>query len=204
MKLYYMPGTCALSDHIALEWVGADFEAVRLSREELKSPAYLAKNPAGSVPALEERDGWVLTENVAILDYIARRHPSGRLGGDDEREHAQVLRWTSYLGSDVHKAFGPIFAPGKFADGDALQAMVRDKAVAQIRDRLGVVERHLAGRTRLVGERPTIADAYLYVILRWTAERAGGLSAFPNLQRFRELMEDDPAVRRALSQQGLD
>ena len=81
MKLYFTPGTCSLADHIALEWVGKPYEAQLVTREQRKQPAYLAINPAGAVPALDV-DGWILTQNVAILNYFADTFPETKLGGD--------------------------------------------------------------------------------------------------------------------------
>lgn len=203
MKLYYMPGACSLSDHIALEWAGADYQLERVARDALKSPEYLAVNPAGAVPALQEDDGWVLTENVAILDYIAARHPEAGIGGNDARERAEVLRWTSHVASDLHKSFLPIFAPARFSDDEATQARVREKAVQNIRGHLARMDRILDSREHLACGRRTVADAYLYVILRWADNVAGGIAEFANLSRYRAAMDADPAVRRALAAEGL-
>ena len=82
MKLYYSPGACSLSDHIVLEWTGAPYEAVRVSREERQTPAFRKLNPAGAVPVFEQ-DGWVLTQNAAILNYLADKFQQAKLGGDD-------------------------------------------------------------------------------------------------------------------------
>jgi glutathione S-transferase len=203
MKLFYMPGACSLSDHIALEWAGADYQLQQVPRDQLKSPDYLAVNPAGAVPALEVEPGWVLTENVAILQLVAQRYPGAELGGRDERERLEVLRWTANLASDVHKAFLPLFAPQRFVEGEEATAVLQRKAVENVRAQLRRIEQALTGKAFLAGERRSVADAYLYVILRWAAGKAGGLEAFPQLQRFKAAMEQDPAVQRALAAEGL-
>src|SRR5699024_1727233 len=93
MKLYYMPGACSLATHIVLEWIGVPYTTQRLSHDELKQDAFLAVNPAGAVPALDI-DGWVLTQNAAILGYLAESHPDAGLAGDGSpRGHAEVNRW---------------------------------------------------------------------------------------------------------------
>lgn len=203
MKLFYMPGACSLSDHIALEWAGADYQLEQVARERLKSPDYLALNPSGAVPALEVEPGWVLTENVAILQLVAQRYPEAALGGSNERERFEVLRWTANLASDVHKAFLPLFAPQRFAEGEEATAVVQRKAVENVRAQLARIDTALSGREVLVGDRRSVADAYLYVILRWAAGKAGGLEEFPELLRFKAAMDKDPGVQRALAAEGL-
>src|SRR6476469_1107599 len=109
MKLFYSPGACSLSDHIVLEWIGQPYEAVRLSREQRQSPEYLAINPAGAVPALEQ-DGWVLTQNAAILNYLAETFPQAGLAGDGTpRGRAEVNKWLALVNADIHPAFQPLF-----------------------------------------------------------------------------------------------
>ena len=105
MKLYYSPGACSMSDHIALEWIGQSYTTQRMTKEGLKSPDYLKLNPAGAVPVLEN-EGWVLTQNVAILNYLADSFPEAELGGDSTpKGRAEVNRWLAFLNSDVHTAF---------------------------------------------------------------------------------------------------
>ena len=113
MKLYYFPGACALASHIVLEWTGAPYEAVKLDRAALKSPEFLKLNPNGAVPLLVDGD-FVLSQNAAILFYLAERSPQARLLGDTPRARAEVMRWFGLLNSDVHPAFKPIFAPQRY------------------------------------------------------------------------------------------
>jgi len=109
ITLYTMPGACSLADHIALRWAGAEFEVVVLDHAALKQPEFLAINPAGAVPALKVGD-WVLTQNVAILNYIADRFPQARLVGDGSAQsRAEVNRWLALLNADLHTSFPPLF-----------------------------------------------------------------------------------------------
>lgn len=205
MKLHYLPGACPLAVHIVLEWIGRPFEAVRMSRSALKSPEYLALNPNGSVPTFVDDDGWVLLENVAILNYLADRFPGSGLGGEDERGRARINRWLGMLNSDVHKAFLPLFQPGRFLDDVGQHEALKAKARGNVRALLERIDADLAGDGRpwLAGDRPSIADPYLYVVLRWAAATAVDLDGLQALADFRARMEADPAVRRALAAEGL-
>ncbi len=119
MKLYHMPGACSLADLIVLEWIGVPHEIVRMSRENIKSPDYLAINADGTVPLLEHGD-FSLTENVAILGYLADLCPEARLLGDGTpHDRAEVMRWLGFLNSDVHMMFKPIFTPTRFLPDQA-------------------------------------------------------------------------------------
>ena len=203
MKLYLLPGVCSLGSHIMLRWAMADFEPVVMTRESIKSPEYLAINPNGTVPSLVDDDGWVLTENIAILDYIGGKYPVARLHGDEPRERAEILRWLGQLNSDVHKAFSPIFSPGVFFPDDTDMERAREMAVKRIHQQLGQLDARLAGRTRPVGERRTLVDGYLFVILRWARKVAGGIDRHQNLSAFFQRMNDDPDVQAALELEGL-
>lgn len=203
MKLYLLPGACSLGDHIILRWAKADFEPVIMTGEGIKSPEFLAINPAGAVPALVEDDGWVLTENVAILDYIGGKYPDARLHGNHPRERAEILRWLGQINSDVHKAFLPIFAPGViFPDGTNMER-AREMAVQRIHQLLGLLDARMEGKTHPVGERRTLVDGYLFVILLWTRQLAGGIDQHANLTAFFEHLMDDADVQAALSLEGL-
>lgn len=204
MKLHLLPGVCSLADHIILRWARARFEPVLMTRDSIKSSGYLAINPSGTVPTLVEDDGWVLTENIAILDYLGGKYPDARLHGDDARERAEILRWLGQLNSDVHKAFSPIFSPGVFFPDGTDMDRARDMAVERIHQQLGLLDAQLEGRTRPVGERRTLVDGYLFVILRWAKKVAGGIEQHANLSAFFERMMDDADVQAAIAFEGLD
>jgi glutathione S-transferase len=202
MKLYYTPGACSLSDHIVLEWIGQPYEAVRVSREERKSPTYLAINPAGAVPAFEQ-DGWVLTQNAAILNYLADRYPDSGLGGDGTpRGRAEVNRWLAFANADVHPAFHPLFGATGYLEDPALIESTKEAARKKLRGLFERADAQLAGHEWIAGDR-SIADPYLFVTIRWALANGVDLSGLENLRRFFDSMLADPGVQRALQQEGL-
>lgn len=202
MKLYTKPGACSLADHIALEWIGKPFEVKVMTAAELKQPEYLAINPAGAVPAITDGD-WALTQNAAILNYLADTNPDAKLGGDGTpKGRAEVNRWLAFLNADVHPAFHPIFGSTAFLE----DASAIEKTKAAARKKLRVLferaNRQLEGKGWLTGSR-SIADAYLYVTLRWAEKTGVDLSGFDNLAAFRKRMDSDEGVQRALTTEGL-
>ncbi|HJY41382.1 MAG TPA: glutathione binding-like protein [Steroidobacteraceae bacterium] len=197
MKLYYFPGACALASHIVLEWTGAPYEAVKLDRAALKSPEFLKLNPNGAVPLLVDGD-FVLSQNAAILFYLAERSPQARLLGDTPRARAEVMRWFGLLNSDVHPAFKPIFAPQRYLPDESQSAAIAEAARGHVRTYLDQLNARLQGRDWLVDER-SIADPYLLVMVRWALKLKIGLEAFGNLVRFRERMLADAGVRAAIT-----
>ncbi|HEX2596901.1 MAG TPA: glutathione S-transferase N-terminal domain-containing protein [Luteimonas sp.] len=202
MKLYYSPGACSLSDHIVLEWIGQPYEAVRLSREQRQTPEYLAINPAGAVPAFED-DGWVLTQNAAILNYLADRFPETHLTGDGSlRGRAEVNKWLAMANADIHPAFHPLFGATSFLEDPALIERTKQSARSKLRGLFERVDRQLAGRDWIAGSR-SIADPYLFVVTRWALAMDVDLSGLDNLHRFFNHMLADPGVQRALQQEGL-
>ena len=203
MKLYYSPGTCSLADHIALEWIGHPYEAVEVSREQRKTPEYLKINPAGAVPAFEQ-DGWVLTQNAAILNYLADSFPDARLGGDGTpRGRAEVNKWLALANSDIHPTFHPLFGSTSYLEDPALIDLSKNVARTKLRGLFERVDAQLAGRDWITGNR-SIADPYLFVVMRWAKGLEIDLSGLANLERYFNAMLADPGVQRALKQHGLD
>jgi glutathione S-transferase len=197
MKLYHMPGACSLADVIVLGWLAVPHEIVFMTLESMKEPAYVALNPGASVPLLQERD-FTLTENVAILGYLADLHPDVQLAGDGSaRGRAAVMRWLGFLNSDVHKAFKPLFSPARFLDErDRDEEMARN-ARLHIRGYLQRLDAQLAGQDWLTGHR-SIADAYLFVVWRWALAKQVDVSGLENLAAFHSRLLDDPVVQTAL------
>jgi glutathione S-transferase len=202
MKLYYSPGACSLADHIVLEWIGKPYEAVQVSRDDRKTPEYLAINPAGAVPALEH-DGWVLTQNSAILSYLADLHPESGLGGDGTaKSRAEVNKWVAFSNSDVHPAFHPIFGSTAYLEDPAQIDKTKDAARAKVRTLFERADAHLAGKDWVAGNR-SVADPYLYVTYRWARATGVDISGLDNLAAFASRIEADQAVQKVLKDEGL-
>lgn len=197
MKLYHMRGACSLADLIVLGWLGVPHETVPMTLETMKTPEYLAINPGGNVPLLVHGD-FSLTENVAILGYLADLYPAAGLAGDGSaRGRAEVMRWLGFLNSDVHKAFKPLFAPSRFLDERDLDDELARNARHHIRGYLERIDAHLAGRDWLTGHR-SVADPYLFVVLRWAAAKEVDLAGLDKLAAFSDRLLNDPGVRAAL------
>lgn len=197
MKLYYMQGACSFADHIVLEWMGKPYETQRLAHDELKTPAYLKLNPNGAVPTLDD-DGFVLTQNAAILNYLADLHPQSGLGGDGTpKSRADINRWLSFVNADIHPSFAPLFGATAYLDDAAMIGKTKDAARAKLRSYFEKIETQLGGRDWLVGKR-SIADPYLFVTLRWARKFGVDLSGLANIERFMLRMEDDAGVRKVV------
>lgn len=198
LKLYYMPGACSLATHIVLEWAKLPYESQKVPRDELKSPSYLKINPLGAVPALAD-DGWVLTQNSAILEYVAEQAPAAKLLGDGTaKSRAEVRRWLAFINSDVHKTFSLVFGAQRYLAQEAAQNELRASASAQLSKLFALLDAQLNGRTYLASETPSIADAYLYVVLRWAHGKEIDLKGQDHLAAFFKRMDADPAVQKAL------
>lgn len=202
MKLYTKPGACSLADHIALRWIGRPFELQVMDATGIKSPAYLKLNPAGSVPVLE-MDGWALTQNAAILNFLADSFPEAELGGDGSaRGRAEVNRWLALLNADVHPAFHPIFGSTRYLGDDAAIEASKANARQKLRSLFERLDAQLQGRDWLTGSR-SIADPYLFVTLRWARACGVDLSGLDNLERFFTRMSADAGVAAAMRAEGL-
>jgi glutathione S-transferase len=197
MKLYYFPGACSLADHIVLEWTGVPYQTVRMSLESVKSPAYLALNPNGTVPLLIDGD-FVLNQNAAILCHLAEQHPQLKLLGDGTlRGRADIMNWLSFLNSDVHFAFKPIFTPSRFLSDPGYAEAIADTARSLVWTLFSRIDKRLAGRDWLTEQR-SVADPYLFVMLRWCARVKIRLDGLVNLSRFAERMYSDAGVQNAI------
>jgi glutathione S-transferase len=202
MKLYYSTGACSLSDHIVLEWIGKPYEAQKVSKDERATPEFRKLNPAGAVPVFEQ-DGWVLTQNAAILNYLADTYPEAKLGGDGTpKGRAEVNRWLGFVNSDVHPAFKPLFGATAYLEDAAAIEKTKANALATLRTLFTRADAQLAGRDWIAGTR-SIADAYLYVVQRWAKGMNVELNGLDNLAKFVARMEADAAVQKVLKEEGL-
>ena len=202
MKLYSKPGACSTADHIALQWTGQPFEVELLDKNTLKAPAFLAINPAGSVPVVVDGD-FVLTQNAAIMGYIADTHPQAGLTGDGSpKQRAEATRWLSFVNSDLHPAFQPLFGPATFIEDDTQYDALRAAARKRLRGLFERADAQLADRPWLAGFR-SFADPYFYITLRWAAGAKIDLSGLDNLAAFKQRMEADAGVQAVLKAEGL-
>lgn len=202
MKLFSMPGACSTADHIALQWTGQPFEVQIVTRDTLASPDFLAMNPGRSVPVVTDGD-FVLTQNTAILAYIADTYPQAGLFGDGSpRQRAEAMRWQAFGNGDIHPIFAAFFAPGIVlpdpAQHDALQAAAR----MRLRGLFERADTQLQGKAWIAGFR-SIADPYLYMMLRWAGMFDIDLDGLTHLAAFKRRMESDAGVRAALEAEGL-
>lgn len=198
MKLYYSPGACSQAAHILLHETGLphDSEAVDIRAKRTASGGdYFAINPKGAVPALVIGDE-VLTENGAVLQYIGDKAGNDTLLPGSGMERYRVIEWLAYLGSDVHKSFGPLFNP---TASDEVKAGARDM-VAKKFDYLDVM---LEGRDYLAGPSMTVADPYLFAMLGWTGMHGLDLAKWPRLAALRRRMEQRPSVQAVMRAEGL-
>jgi glutathione S-transferase len=199
MKLYHSPGACSQAPHIALREAGLPFELVKVDLRAKKledGSDYREINPKGAVPALALDDGSVLTENAAVLQYIADQAPeSGLMPPFGTLERYRLLEWLNYIATELHKGFGPLFNPATTPDG-------REAAIGLLCAKFSYVEERLGGRDYLTGDTFTIADAYLFVILRWTRIHHIELARWPGLSEFVERVAERPAVEAALHAEG--
>lgn len=201
MKLYYTPGACSLAVHIVLREAGLPFELekVDLATKKTEHGAdFLAVNAKGYVPALGLDDGQVLTEDQVILQYLADRKPEAGLAPPfGTMERYRLMEWLGFIASEVHKGFGPLWNP---STPDA----TRENALALLGRRFDYLAGRLeAGGPWLLGDRYTVADAYLYTVLRWCDLHKVDLARWPGLTEYRARVAGRPAVREAVQAEGL-
>jgi glutathione S-transferase len=195
MKLYFSPGACSLSVHIALREAGLafDLEQVDIKAHKTKSGAdFYAINPKGAVPTLLLDNGHTLTEGAAIVQYVADRKPESKLAPSptsEERYHLQ--EWLNYLASEVHKTFGPLFNPN-------LPEASREVQKASLAKAFDFLSKNLDGKKFLMGDTFTVADGYLFTLLRWTKAVGIDLAKWPILAAYRGTIDARPAVKEAI------
>lgn len=210
IELYYAPGACSFVPHVALEMVreatGQSFEPklIKLHRAEHRSPEYLALNPEGQVPVLVV-DGQVLTQIVAMCDFLDREHPSAGLLPSGSWARAQALATLAWFNNTAHPAFTHVFMPNKFADGEAYQAEVKRVGRDRYHDILKRIEGLVAAQTGpyWLGERPSVLDAYAITLLRWGG--LGGIDpeSLPNYYAYMQRVAQAPAVAAAIERERL-
>lgn len=196
MKLYFSPNACSLSPHIALREAGLDFDLVRvdLGKHQLPDGSdYLAINPKGYVPLLELDDGQRLSEGPAIVQYIADQKPAAGLApANGTLERYRLQEWLTFINSEIHKGFGPLFKP---TTPEEYKTIAR----ANLSARLGFVAKHLAVNDYLLGQQFSVADGYLFTVLRWGQWTGVDIAQWPSLIAFLDRVGARPAVKAALA-----
>ena len=200
MKLYYSPGACSLSAHIALHEAGLDHEGVLTPTKTHKTPDgtdYYTINPLGYVPFLVLDDGRTLHEGPAIVQYIADQVPEKNLApANGTYERYKLQEWLTFIGTELHKNFSPLFNP-------ATPDEVKATTVAHLMKRLTWVDSELAGKDYLLGSNYSVADGYLFTVTNWASYVGMDISGLVNIGTFRARVGARPAVIAAMKAEGL-
>lgn len=209
LRLYHSPGSCSTACHIALEASGLDYEIEEVStkRGDNFAPAYLALNPAGKVPALRLDDGSILTENPAILLYVASLAPGALLLPDAGLARARANEWLNFLSSGVHIAYRSIFRPERLSTDAGAAEGIRARGFAMLADALAIVETRLAARSTAfaVADRLSVVDPYLLIYWLWRRRPLfeGAVPSLPSYDALAARLLSLAEVRRVLDRDGL-
>src|SRR5690606_2276200 len=202
--LYISPGACSLASHVVVRELDLPVQIEQVALRKPDSPIH-AINPLGRVPALQLDDGTLITENSAILPYLADLVPGTPLfapAGSAER--AQIQGWLGYLAAEIHTAaFRPLNRPERYSADSAAHPGIRAQALQQLYKAFEHIESHLQERQWLVGERYTLADAYLGVFATWLLRIGAPFDQLTAIASLREQWRARPAVQQALRTEGL-
>jgi len=199
MKLYYSPGACSLSPHIALLEAGLPHDLVKVDLRAKKlenGDDYLKVNPKGQVPALQLDSGEIVTEGPVIVQMIADRVGKDLAPARDSAERYKLLEWLNFITAELHKNFGPIFSP---VLADDAKAFFKDRVMGKFK----YIDSQLGDRDYLMGKQFTVADGYLFTMLSWAERMKFDLSAMPNLLAYKARVAARPKVQEALNREGL-
>ena len=200
MKLYYSPGACSLSPHIVARELGLPIQLKKVNNKDKTVEGggdYWKVNGKGYVPALELDNGEVLTEGPAIVQYLADQKPEAGLApraGSLERYRLQ--EWLNFVTSEIHKQFSPLFRPNT---PDDYKTIAREN----LTKRFAWLDQQLAGKEYLLGNRFTVADAYLFTVLGWTVPMKIDLKQWPNVAAYVDRIRKRPKVKEAMQEEGL-
>lgn len=200
MKLYYSPGACSLSPHIVLHEAGLAHEAILASTKTHQladGTDFYSINPLGYVPFLVLDDGQTLREGQVIVQYLADQAPEKQLlPAAGSMARYKVQEWLSFIGTELHKGFGPLFSPDTPAD-------YKPAVLARLLKRLEWLEQQLGRHTYLTGEQFSVADAYLFTVAGWSKYVGLDISGLPKLQAYLQAVAARPAVQAAMRAEGL-
>ena len=203
LKFYHSTGTCSLAAHIVLEELGIPYAPIEVSfRKNLNVEDLEKINPLGAVPALVTDDGKILTQNVAVLEYLADQKPSaGLLAANGSFERRETTSWLSLVSADLQKSFSPLFRLEEMTTSENARKEIETYCKSQIRSVLAAIDTKLGDREYVVGKAFTVADAYLFTIFGWTKWVEIDTAEFKGLTRHAKRIYDRPAVRRALEKE---
>ncbi|MES2877705.1 MAG: glutathione transferase GstA [Pseudomonadota bacterium] len=200
MKLYYSPGACSLSPHIALKESGLAFEAIAAptkTHQLADGTDYYTINPLGYVPLLVLDDGTQLREGQVIVQYIADQVPVQQLApANGTLARYKLQEWLSFISSELHKGFSPLF-------NAAMPDEAKTIAKTRLTSRLQWLNSELAGKNYLMGDNFSVADGYLFTVTNWAQPVGLDISGLSNLIAFRARMSERPAVQEAMRAEGL-
>jgi glutathione S-transferase len=200
MKLYYSPGACSLSPHIALLEAGLPYDLVKVDLRAKKlenGDDFLKLNPKGQVPVLSLDGGELVTEGPVIVQMIADKAAGKNLApARDSDERYKLLEWLNFITTELHKNFGPMFSP---VLADDAKAFFKDRVMGKLK----YIDSQLAGRDYLMGKQFTVADGYLFTMLTWAERMKFDLSGLPNLLAYKARVAARPKVQEALAKEGL-
>ena len=200
MKLYYSPGACSLSPHIALLEAGLPYELVKVDLRAKKlenGDDFLNVNPKGQVPAVQFDSGDLVTEGPVIVQMIADKAGKNLAPARDSDERYKMLEWLNFITTELHKNLGPMFSP---VLADDAKAFFKDRTMGKFK----YLETAIAGRDYLMGKQFTVADGYLFTMLMWATDRLKfDLSAMPNLLAYKARVAARPKVQEAMTKEGL-
>lgn len=197
MELYFSPLACSLASRIALYEADADAQFTEVDPKTKRTKSgddYCAIYPLGMVPLIRLEDGSLLSENAAILQYIAARYPDAGLGAHDDLERAKLQQWLCFIGTELHKAlFIPLF-------DQKLNEDAKKHALAKGKSRLAYLNNYLTGREFLL-DRFSVADAYLYTVLNWSMATPVDLAPWPAVQSYFARLQTRPSIARAFKEE---
>ena len=196
MDLYFAPLACSMATRIALYEAGADAQYILRDRNKRLPDGsdFMAVNPLGMVPTLRTDDGEVLTENAAILQYVAERFPQAKLAPAGGMERTRLHQWLCFIGTELHKAvFLPLLQAKQPAEAKTYAAGLADA-------RLSIVDKHLTGREFLL-DRFSVADAYLFTVLNWSRLTSTDLTKWPAIEAYLSNLSKRPSVVKAVTEE---
>lgn len=200
MKLYYSPGACSMAPHIVAREAGhkIDLEKVDIPAKKTAGGGdYWAVNPKGYVPALQLDDGQVLTEVGVLIQYLADQKPesglTAKLGTMDRYHQMEAV---NFAATEIHKQLGALFNP-------KMTPEMKEVQLGTIERRFNALEKMLAGKQFIMGDKFTVADAYLFAVLRWTDMLKVDLGKWPNIRNFVARVAARPAVQETMKAEGL-